>query len=243
VLAFIIWTVLLLPAVLLVRRSPEAIGLRPDGQPVVQAEQVNETKTDFTHEFNLSLGEALRTRTYWLLMFAGSASPLISTALTFHHVSLLATRGIPSVVAASVFAVFATMHILGTFAAGFMADRFPNRRLLALGQGLLSATMLWIFLISSTWQAFFYGAMLGISCGFLMTTFTVIWPNYYGRLHLGSIRGAATAGMVIFAALGPLPFAWIFDLTGSYSSAILIFLALPIACAIAALLAHPPRRN
>jgi len=49
--------------------------------------------------------------------------------------------------------------------------------------------------------------------------------------------------MVVFAALGPLPFGRIFDLTGSYSTAILIFLALPVACAIAALLARPPHRS
>ena len=71
----------------------------------------------------------------------------------------------------------------------------------------------------------------------------VIRPNYYGRQHPGSIRGVTTAGMVVFAALGPLPFGRICDLTGSYSTAILIFLALPVACAIAALLARPPGRG
>ena len=242
-LAFVIWAVLLLPAVLLVRKSPEAVGLRPDGESAVQAEQVDGIKTHFPREFNMSLGEALRTRAFWLLLFAGSAQPFIITALTFHHVSLLATKGVPSVVAASVLSVAAAMQILGTFAAGFMADRFSNRHLLALGQSLLVATMLWTFLISSTWHAFVYGAMIGICSGFLITTLVVLWPNYYGRLHLGSIRGTATASMVVFAALGPLPFGWIFDLTGSYSSAILVFLALPVACAIAALLAHPPRSN
>jgi len=60
---------------------------------------------------------------------------------------------------------------------------------------------------------------------------------------LGSIRGVSTASMVVFAALGPLPFGQVLDLTGSYSTAILIFLALPVACAVAALLARPPRRS
>ncbi len=243
VLAFIIWGVLLLLAVLLVRRSPEAVGLRPDGEPAVQSERVGDAGTGYTPEFSLTLGQALRTRSFWLLMFAGSAQPFIVTALTFHHVSLLAARGIPSAVAASVFSVFAAMQIAGTFAAGFMADRFANRRVLALGQGLLLATLLWTFAISTTWQAYVYGALLGASSGFLITTMAVIWPNYYGRQHLGSIRGITTASMVVFAALGPLPIGRIFDLTGSYSTAILIFLALPVACAIAALLARPPRRS
>ena len=37
--------------------------------------------------------------------------------------------------------------------------------------------------------------------------------------------------MVGFAALGPLPFGWMFDLTGGYTTAILVFLAMPTACA------------
>ncbi len=243
VLAFIIWLTLLLPAFLLVRRSPESVGILPDGQSSSPEEQVENSKPKIIHESNLSLGEALRTRTFWLLIFAGSSQPLIGTALTFHQVSLLASKGISSVTAASVFGVIAPMQILGTFAAGFMTDRFSNRHLLTLGQGFLAATMLFTFLISSTWQAFFYGAMIGMSGGFIMTVSTVIWPNYYGRLHLGSIRGAATASMVGFAALGPLPFGWIYDLTGSYSLAILVFLVLPVSCAIAALLAHPPHKS
>jgi cyanate permease len=85
--------------------------------------------------------------------------------------------------------------------------------------------------------------MLGLSSGFLMVTNTVIWPNYYGRAHLGSIRGAATASSVTFAALGPLPFAFLFDLTQSYTSAVMVFLAMPVACAVAALLATPPRKT
>ncbi len=230
-------------AVLLVRRSPEAVGLRPDGEPAVQPERAGDAGTGYTPEFSLTLGQALRTRSFWLLMFAGSAQPFIVTALTFHHVSLLAARGIPSAVAASVFSVFAAMQIAGTFAAGFLADRFANRRVLALGQVLLLATLLWTFVISTTWQAYVYGALLGACGGYLITTMAVIWPNYYGRRYLGSIRGVSTASMVVFAALGPLPFGRIFDLTGSYSTAILIFLALPVACAIAALLARPPRRG
>ncbi|MFC2007049.1 MFS transporter [Chloroflexota bacterium] len=243
VLAFIIWIVLLLPGVLLVRRNPESVGLLPDGQSARSQDQVEKHKPDTAQEISLSLSEALRTRAFWLLLFAGSAQPLISTALIFHHVSLLAGKGILPGVAASVFGVMAPTRILGNLVAGFMVDRFPNRYLIAIGQGLLVVVMLWIFLISSAWQAFFYGAMIGFSTGFIMTTSAVIWPNYFGRLYLGSIRGIATSVLVMFAALGPLPFGLLFDLTNNYSLAILIFLPLPISCAVAALLAHPPRKN
>ena len=76
-----------------------------------------------------------------------------------------------------------------------------------------------------------------------MTINTIIWPNYFGRTHLGSIRGVASTAMVAFAALGPLPFGLLFDLTGDYSTAILSFLGLPVAFALLSLFAMPPRRQ
>ncbi len=241
VLAYIIWGALLIPAVFLIRRSPESVGLLPDGRPPIAED--NEEKSRVIDEVNFTLSEALKTRTFWLLLFASAAQPLIGTALAFHQISLLGSRGISAGMAASVFSFIAPAQILGTFSAGFLADKYPNRYLLVIGQGVLILAMLLTFIISAPWQAFLYGAVNGFGAGFIMTVGSVIWPNYFGRMNLGSIRGVAMAGMVIFAALGPLPFGLIFDLTDSYSLAILIFLALPVSCAVAALLARPPRRR
>ena len=43
-----------------------------------------------------------------------------------------------------------------------------------------------------------------------------------------------------FAALGPLPFSVLYDLSDSYNLALLVFLALPAACCALALLSPPP---
>jgi MFS family permease len=241
VLGFVVWGVLLLPAVLLLRRSPESVGLLPDGDSDTERRQVRDFRQ--TSEINWSLGEAARTRSFWLLLIAGASNALVGTALMFHQISLLASKGLSAGAAAAVFSVIAPLVLLGTFAAGFLSDRIPNRFLIVGGQVLLAVAMLFTNLINAPWLAFIYGGMLGLSSGFLMVTNTVIWPNYYGRAHLGSIRGAATASSVTFAALGPLPFAFLFDLTQSYTSAVMVFLAMPVACAVAALLATPPRKT
>jgi len=243
VLALVIWVVLV-PIVLLVRRSPESVGLLPDGKPAQQLkEQAVDARASIAQEVNFSLSEALHTRSFWLLLFATSALPLITTGLCFHQISLLTIKGIQAGVATAVFSIIGPSQLLGTFIAGFMADRFPNRYLLVAGQVLLGMAMLWIFLIASSWQAFIYGAILGLSMGFIMNIAAVIWPNYYGRLHLGSIRGVSMASTVAFAALGPLPFGLVYDITGDYSLAILVLLALPVSCAVAALLALPPKKR
>ncbi|MFC1898842.1 MFS transporter [Chloroflexota bacterium] len=244
VMAFIIWIVMV-PIIFLVHRSPESVGLLPDGktrkQPNEQTANMDVLMST-TREVAFSLSEALRTRTFWLLLFVSSALPLISTGLSFHQISFLTSKGIQTSVATAVFSIIGPSQLLGTFTAGFMADRFPNRYLLVIGQVLLGTVMLWTFIITTSWQVFVYGAMLGLSTGFIMTVSAVIWPNYYGRLHLGSIRGVSVAGTVAFAALGPLPFGLIYDITGDYSLAIFILLALPVLCAVAAFLAFPPKK-
>ncbi len=241
-LAFLIWGALLLPTVLLVRRSPEAVGLLPDGDPPAGTDSTRRSASTTAPEVQWTLGEAIRNRAFWLLIFAGSSQSLISTALVFHHVSLLGSRGVDPGTAALVLSVLAPTALVGTFVAGFLTDKYPNRYLLVAGQAVLAVAMLWTFVISSTWQALLYGGMLGLAGGLLLTTTTVIWPNYYGRAHLGSIRGAVTTSMVAFAALGPLPFGFLFDFTGSYAVPVFAFLALPAACGLAALLATPPQK-
>ena len=243
VLAFIIWGALLLPTVLLVRRSPEAIGLLPDGDRPESQDSPRQDIPEGRRAVDWTLGDALRTRSFWLLIFASSASSLIGTALVFHHVSLLDSRGVDAGTAAVVLSVLALTALAGTFAAGFLSDRYPNRFILVGGQSILAMAMLSTFTITGSWQAFLYGGMLGLSQGITLTINAVIFPNYYGRAHLGSIRGVATTSQVAFAALGPLPFGLLFDLTNSYTLAVLVFLMLPVTCIAASLLASPPRKS
>ena len=185
----------------------------------------------------------MNTKTFWLLLISGSSLPLLGTGLSFHHISMMGSMGISPEAAASVYIVKGPLIIVGAFAAGFLADKVANRYLLAASQLMMVGAMLWIFAISTTWHALVYGALMGFTSGFFMNINTVIWANYFGRRSLGSIRGIATACMVSSAALGPLPFGYLFDSRGSYSLAILISLSLPLICFITALMAKAPRAD
>ncbi|MCZ6615334.1 MAG: MFS transporter [Chloroflexi bacterium] len=244
-LAFLVWGALLLPVILLVRRSPESVGLLPDGDTTDSESDPGlsqQTAPPMSHEVEWTLREALRTRAFWLLLLTAAPQPLIGTALVFNHISLMDSRGLDSGVAASVLSVLAPSALVGSFAAGYFLDRVPNRYILAAGQVVLVIAMLFPLVIEHSWQAFLYGGLLGLSGGCLMTTHAVIWPNYYGRANLGTIRGVGATSVVAFSALGPLPFAFLFEQTDTYTTALLVFLALPAAGIVAALFASPPRK-
>ena len=133
--------------------------------------------------------------------------------------------------------------LVGSLMAGFLSDALPNRYILAASQVFLGVALVLALTVSHTWQAFLYGAVLGTGGGASMTTSAVIWANYYGRGHLGAIRGASQVGMVAFAAMGPLPFSLLLDIAGSYNSTFFLILILPVISATAALLATPHSRG
>lgn len=243
-LGIIVLVFLLAPVFILVRRSPEAIGLLPDGDLKPSSKDDSDLAPKTTiEEPKWTLGEAIRTRSFWLILVVGSTPSLISTAMTFHNESLLVNRGLNPELAAAVLATVAPASLGASFFIGYLSERLPNRYLLAVGQVFLAATMMFYFVMNKGWHAFIYGGLLGLSGGSNMVVNSVIWPNYYGRHRLGSIRGVVTTSMVAMSALGPLPFGLMFDITGGYNSAMLSFLILPVAGIIAAVIAKPPNKG
>lgn len=68
----------------------------------------------------------------------------------------------------------------------------------------------------------------------------VVWPNYFGRKHIGSISGIAMAMIVTGSALGPLPLGIAFDVFGGYQQILWGLMLFPAIGMAAALMANPP---
>ena len=239
ILGIAIWIVLLPPAILLVRRTPESVGLKPDmGRKDVL--QLKESQTG-VQEDNWTSKQAMKTKAFWLIIFAGTAGSLIGTAMTFHHMSLMNSRGIANTEATLILSLTAAVGVLSTILTGYLLDKMPNRFILAAGQIMLMASMAWTFLIQDLWHAAIYGIFTGMTQGLIYTTMIVIFPNYFGRKHLGTIMGVVTIGMVVSSGLGPLPFGALYEISNNYDLAIISFLPLPALCALAAVFALPPK--
>jgi MFS family permease len=69
----------------------------------------------------------------------------------------------------------------------------------------------------------------------------VLWPNYFGRKNLGSIRGFAMTTMVLGSALGPLPFGIAYDYFGGYNEIMIGILILPLLAIFASFFSPPPK--
>ena len=234
---------LILPVIVFIRSTPESIGILPDGDKDESGLQSYDPENDINQrdsEPSWTLKEAVRTRTLWLLVIAGSTHSLVGTGLMFHQVSIMAGKGFSSAIGASVFGVMAPTLIAGQFLSGYLSGRIPQRYLLAGGQFMMMITIGLLLTATDIWQIYLYGAVMGLNWGLVMNAVVTIWPNYYGRRNLGSIRGVTNFWFMTASALGPLPLALSLDMTGSYTPGLIIYSAIPPMTALAAIFAGIP---
>lgn len=218
-----------------VRDRPEHVGQHPDGIPPDPG-----VMHQVIAEHGYSLKQAMRTPAFWALIGAGLIPPLVFTGLSFNQVAILTDRGLPATLAATTFTVESLVGLPITFMAGSLADRFPLRFTLAAGQAFLALALVVLLISDNTALALVYAALRGVAGGFWGVAADVAWPSYFGKRHLGSIRGFGYSTGIAGAALGPIPFGLAYDLLGGYNPAILGLLILPVLGGIAVLLARTP---
>ncbi|VAW31464.1 hypothetical protein MNBD_CHLOROFLEXI01-5000 [hydrothermal vent metagenome] len=90
--------------------------------------------------------------------------------------------------------------------------------------------------------AFVYGIALGASSGLTRIFGSVIWANYFGRLHLGSITGLSTPIGVAASAFGPLLFGAGRDVMGSYNTVLTLSSIIPLFLGVTALFLRKPQK-
>jgi sugar phosphate permease len=239
------------PALIFVRRSPEDIGLRPDGEPPVQSlEQRPATGEASSPTQRRSLaadtvwtrGEVLRLPTFWLLVVTFGIASVGIAGLNLHIFSYVTDIGHSPLIAASFMGTIALTQLGSTLVWGMLADRFDIRKVsciqfLIQGVGLITAIT--SGQIHLTYLGFFlYGT--GLAGSFVLRE--VIWANFFGRTSLGTVRGLSLFFSHLFAASGAPFFGFLHDRMGSYDLSFTIFSCALFTSAFLILLATPPQR-
>ena len=227
------WVLLLPCAALLVRNRPEDFGLAPDGEPAGGGRAAEAAEPGDAAEAGLTLGEAMRTSAFWICAGAVATLSLTITAIFFHQVSILGTRGLSPGSASRVFAVSALTMVAFMPVFGRLLDRLRTRTVFAGGLLLMSCSLAALAAVSGARSAVFFGIVFGIANAGSHNLLAYIWPRFFGRRHLGSIQGASQTVSVLGASVGPIPFGLAWDLYGSYTGALFAFALLPLLWAAA----------
>jgi MFS family permease len=184
--------------------------------------------------------DAVATLMFWVFTGGGFAVGMMSTGLAFHLISLLGEQGLTSFEAASNFIPQTIAALLATLALGAVVDRIDPRWGVVVSMLCLASVMLMLPWVTPGTIAVIFGLLLGASQGAMRGVEAAALVTYFGRAHIGSIRGVATSVMLGATALGPLYFAIGREITGTYIEASMWGALLPLAIVALAACAKPP---
>ncbi|MBD3675491.1 MAG: MFS transporter [Planctomycetaceae bacterium] len=237
-LGLVIWGLVLPVMIWLFRNRPEDIGQNIDGEPPLTEEQQKSVVPSLHRSHRLQ--EAIRTWSFWVILAGTCLFAMIQTGLFFSLVSIVVDRGLPESNAVLMTSAFgfslAAAHLIG----GFLADQLPSRILMSLSLACFGVGLAIFWGGESSFFLMLAGGVLGLSQGVFFGSSNPTWARYFGRDHLGRIRGIVMTGMVASSSLGPFLIGLCKDMTGGYGLILGGFSLLPIPVAIAMLFAAPP---
>jgi MFS family permease len=182
----------------------------------------------------LTLREALRTPSFWILALGVSLFNLVWSGLTLFNESILAEQGFERPQAVELLSILTGTGLLANLLCGAFLRRERLNWWLAGGLALLAGSLASYPQLSSLLALRLYAAALGVAGGVITVVFFAGWGQLFGQSHLGRIQGAAQGATVVASALGPIVFVEGQVLLGGYAW---VMRGLAIAAIVAAVAA------
>jgi sugar phosphate permease len=239
------------PPVVLMTRRPEDMGLTLDpaarrytvlAKETVKAEPDNipEPRLSPPPETHFTLREALCTRAFWALSAFSAVGFMVQAGVSLHQVSHYIHQGIARPSAAIMASVFAFAQVPAGLLWSLLRRRLSVRVLLALAGMSVALGALGTALSATITSGIVVASILGAGVGGLHFLLRLAWADYYGRQHLGTIRGVTLPIQIGGQALGPIIAGTAFDALGGYYGAFIFFAGAVAVASLLVLTAVPP---
>ena len=239
IMGIIILVVMVPILAMFIRRQPESIGLRPDGD-VIDADSLSKENSNRSQEAVWTLRQALHTRAIWILILSMELVSLSATVVVVHTVPFLSfEQGMSTQAVSIVLTLRLFSATLSRFFWGFLMERIPVHICLSVGFFFRAVGPISLALFPYPINV---GILLisNIPGGAMAVLQPLAFANYYGRTFFGTIQGTIRPILAAPQLVGPLLIAFIFDMTGTFFFGFLLASILGFIASGVALLARPP---
>ena len=233
------------PLNLLVRKRPEDVGQRPDGDPQATASATRVASAPVDPAWaavDWTLARALRTGRFWWIVVGYFAALFAWYAVQVHQTKYLVEIGFAPLVAAWALGAVSVVGIPGQIILGALSDRIGREWVWTAGcAGFALCYAALIALEQAPSSALLYAMV--VAQGFLGYALTSVMGPIVAEIfdgpHYGAIFGAITVALIGGGATGPWVAGVIHDGAGSYRPAFLLAIACCVASAAAIWIAAP----
>ena len=218
-----------IPLSLTIRRSPESMGLLPDGDEPSDPEPGKQNvRQSIRPEIDVTVAQAIRSFAFWGSVLAAGIRNAAYHAIGVHFVPLMVWKGLTQSQAALMLSAYAFLGMVLTLTLGWFADSMNKPRLTAIilfaGAAAMFLPIADSSLLSLSLFTFFFAAM--------ETTFPLGWAvvgDLFGRKHYARIRGYMTLFYTWGGVFGPVIAGAIYDRWQTYEpllwSLVVVFIA------------------
>jgi MFS family permease len=232
---------LVLPVVrLFVVNRPEDIGLAPDGDPPATphppqalgasrkvAGELPATGSGYAPvPYPFRARDAFSDRNFWVIAAVVALNFCCNGALLTHLIPFASDLGFTATEAALVLSLGAALGVGGKVLFGWLSDRIDVRLAMWTSSAIQAIGVLGLVYARSYGTVMLAGGLFGLGMGGLVPLWGTLIGSAFGRRAFGQVMGLMSPTLLPLQTAG-VPFAgWVYDRTGSYVPAFLVFLGM-----------------
>ncbi|MGE0668323.1 MAG: MFS transporter [Sphingomonadales bacterium] len=229
---------LIVPAVwLVVRNSPEAMGIEPEPESPLSAARAA------SREFpKWTIRSILRERTFWIMVASLVPMAMAMGAVQQNIGPLARDVGVSPIDAAFLVSVFSACALLSKILVGLTADRVDLRLLFWITNSLLIGAVIVFAMQPAYWLMMAAAVLLGLGGGAFLPLLASLISTRFGPQSFGQVM-SMFGPVTMLNGAGPWIAGRIRDATGDFALALNVFLVILIPAMLAMLLLRPAQSN
>lgn len=234
----------MLPLSLMVRTSPESVGLLPDGDRPDDPELGSSARgSAIINERSFTRSEALHSKSFWLLSLALVLAVIGLPGYQAHWVPYFEDIEFSRGMAATALTVFGMFSIAARFVWGYLSTRHDIRSLMVVQAALAAIGIVFILTVQNNVMLFAWAVYQGLTLAVFFQLQALLVVNTFGRAHIGAIRGVMFPFITLGSASGPMIIGALRDWLGSYNIPFMMVIITWILAGIVVYMAKPPKAD
>jgi MFS family permease len=233
ILAVLLAVLTIPPHALVLRRSPEAMGLEPDGERLSP-----QLPLATAPERSATVREALRSSAFWWLNVAFVLATLATMTMTVHLIPHLLREGYSSGFAAAAAGSLALLGLPGRLIFTPLGSRIPRRIVTAAIFALQTGSLLVLLLLPGTAAVVAFVVLFGAGFGAITPARAALVSDLFGAANYGAINGVVSLCITAARATAPVGAGLLFTVFDSYTPVLWGCVAVSALASVAALRAR-----
>lgn len=240
VLAAGVMTAVMIPVLVVVRNTPEEMGLAPDGDKPDPTRAATGGRPAMLA--GMTLAQAVRGPFFWAVGIGSSCMLFVNSGIIAHIVPLLVWKGQTESIGALLLSLQLVWTVPVVLGVSWAADRYDGSKIMVGMMCVVMAGAVTLLVAQSLWSLILAVMMLATG-GSHWAIFWAVLGRQYGRANYNSIRLCIYSIIISGIAGAPFFAGLTYDRTGSYGPWLQIIIVVGVLGLIAFIIAAMTRKK